>query len=98
MTQVTWRAPEELVSQVREAATRQGRSLNDYLTQLARAATDPQLAGSDAERLRERLAQAGLLAPPGSPRRRPDPEAVARARQAAGRGTPLSDLVVEGRG
>lgn len=97
MTQVTWRAPDDVVERARQAAAREGRSLNDYLTQLARAATDPELAGSDVERLRERLAQAGLLAPPGSPRRRPDPAAVARARQAAGHGTPLSDLVGQGR-
>jgi hypothetical protein len=98
MTQVTWRAPDELVERVRQAASREGRSLNDYLTRLARAATDPDLAGSDVERLRERLALAGLLAPPGSPRRRPDPAATARARREAGRGTPLSDLVAEERG
>lgn len=97
MTQVTWRAPDELVECTRRAAARSGRSLNDYLTQLARAATDPELAGSEAERLRERLADAGLLAQPGSPRRRPDESAVARARRRAGRGTPLSELVSEDR-
>jgi hypothetical protein len=98
MTQVTWRAPEALVEQVRQAAAREGRSLNDYLTRLAQAATDPALAGSDVERLRERLAQAGLLAPAGPTRRRPDRAAVERARRAAGRGTPLSNLVAEDRG
>jgi hypothetical protein len=97
MTQVTWRAPDEVVERVRQAAARQGRSLNDYLTRLAQAATDPELAGNDVERLRERLARAGLLVPPAEPRRRPDPAAVARARREAGRGTPLSELVAEGR-
>ncbi len=98
MTQVTWRAPDELVERTRQAAAREGRSLNDYLTRLAQAATDPELAGSDAERIRERLSLAGLLAPAGPPARSPDPAAVARARRRAGRGTPLSDLVAEERG
>lgn len=98
MTQVTWRAPEDLVERTRQAASREGRSLNDYLTRLAQAATDPDLAGSDVEQLRERLALAGLLAPAGPSRRRPDPAAVARARRKAGQGTPLSDLVAEDRG
>lgn len=98
MSQVTWRAPEELVERTRQAAAREGRSLNEYLTRLAQAATDPELAGSDMERLRERLSLAGLLAPPGPPTRRPDPAAVAHARREAGRGTPLSDLITRERG
>ena len=99
MTQVTWRAPDELVERTRAAAAEDGRSLNEYLTRLARAATDPEFAADEGERLRERLARAGLLVAAGSPaRRRPDPETVAEARRQAGAGTPLSDLVVEGRG
>jgi hypothetical protein len=98
MTQVTWRAPEELVNRLRTAAEREGRSLNDYLTRLAHAATDPELAGTELERLQERLARAGLLVPAGPPRRRPSAEAVARARREAGRGAPLSDLLTKARG
>lgn len=97
MAQVTWRAPDELVDRLRHAAADEGRSLNDYLTRLARAATDPALAGSGLERLRERLGRAGLLAERGPEAQRPDPAAVARARRRAGRGTPLSDLVVTDR-
>jgi uncharacterized protein (DUF1778 family) len=93
MSQVTWRAPDELVERVRRAAAREGRSLNDYLTRLARAATDPELADTDLERLRERLTRAGLLAVQEPARRRPGRENVTRARRNAGRGTPLSDLV-----
>jgi hypothetical protein len=95
--QVTWRASDELVDRVRAAAATQGRSLNEYLTKLAEAATDPDLAGDEASRTRERLARAGLLAPPAPPRPRPDPDAVSAARAAAGKGTPLSDLVSDGR-
>jgi hypothetical protein len=97
MTQVTWRAPESLVERVRRAATNQGRSLNEYLTVVLSAATDPELATSEAVRVRERLAAAGLLVPPTRAAARPDPEAVARARASAGRGTPLSEYVTDGR-
>jgi Arc-like DNA binding domain len=83
MSQVTWRAPDELVERVRRVAARQGRSLNDYLTRLAEAAVDPELAGDDAA---------------GSKRRRPDPDAVAGASRRAGEGTPLSDLIEQERG
>lgn len=72
--------------------------MNEYLTQVLDAATDPDLAGDDAARVRERLRRAGLLAAAGEPRNRPDPAALARARAAAGRGTPPSELVVEDRG
>ena len=68
------------------------------MTWTAPAATDPSLAGDEAQRVRERLAVAGLLdaSEPG-PHRRPDEAAVARARASAGRGVPVSDLVVDGR-
>ena len=98
MSQVTWRAPDQLVERVRQVAGREGYSLNEYLTRLARAATDPSLAGTDMERLRERLARAGVLAESESPRPRPDRAAVARARRRAGQGTPLAELVADGRG
>lgn len=97
MSQVTWRAPDELVERVRQAASRQGRSLNDYLTRLAEAAVDPELAGDEVERLRERLARAGLLTAVAPARRRPDGKAVALARRRAGSATPLSDLIKQGR-
>lgn len=62
------------------------------------AATNPKLAGSDVERLRERLAAAGLLEVPlrrSSPR--PAAEKVAAARAAAARGKQLSDLITQER-
>jgi hypothetical protein len=98
MAQVTWRAPDALVKRVRQIAESEGRSMNEYLTFVLDAATDPAHAEGDAERLRERLARAGLLAAAGPPHRRPDGRALARARHAAGRGTPLSDVVARDRG
>lgn len=79
-------------------ASQRGWSLNEYLTRLAQAATDPALVGDEVGRLRERLALAGLLVEAGQPRTRPDRDAVARARKVAGAGTPLSSLVVRDRG
>ncbi len=100
MSQVTWRASEELVERVRRCAQRSGHSMNEYLTSVLDAATDPELATDEADRVRERLHRAGLLAPAGVPasRERPDPQTVERARQAAGEGTPLSEFVRQDRG
>jgi hypothetical protein len=97
MEQMTWRAPADLIARVRRAAQRRGRSMNDYVTAVLDAATDPQLVGDEAERLRERLDQAGLLAEPGTRRRRPAREEAAAARSRAGQGTALSELVSEDR-
>ena len=86
-----------MYERVRRAAQQQGRSINDYITTVLDVATNPDAAGTEWERLRERLASAGLLAPPGEPRRRPSPDKVARARVAAGQGTSLSELVTSSR-
>ncbi len=98
MSQITVRAPDELIQRVKACATEAGKSMNEYVTLLLDAATDADLAGSEAERIRERLARAGLLAAQQdgaiAP---PDPHLVAAAAARAARGTPLSDLVTEGR-
>jgi hypothetical protein len=75
VAQVTWRATDELVERVRRAAKARQSSLNEYVTAVLDAATDPGTAGSEAEALRERLDRAGLLAPtsPRSNRPRPPP-------------------------
>ena len=95
---MTWRSDDELLERVRHEAQRQGRSMNEYVTAVLDAATNPDLAGNDAARLRERIERAGLSIPPGQgPPRHPDPSEVTRARAAAGTGRTLSDLVSEGR-
>ena len=97
MEQMTWRAPADLIERVRRAAQRQHRSMNDYVTAVLDAATNPSLAGGEAERLRERLDQAGLLAEPGERHARPPHEQTEGARRRAGTGTALSQLVSEDR-
>ncbi len=71
--------------------------MNEYVVAVLGAATEPDLAGDDAERIRERLARVGLLAPTGQARRRPAADAVAAARAAAGRGTQLADIIASDR-
>jgi hypothetical protein len=98
MAQVSWRAPDELVAQVKLIASREGRSLNEYLTRVLTAVVDPDTADGEIASLRERLARAGILAPstPGVPA--PDPIAVAEARREISQsGLQFADLVSEGR-
>ena len=90
-------AQDELYQRVRRAAQQQGRSVNDYVTAVLDVATNPDAAGTEWEQLRQRLANTDLLVPPGAPRRRPNPDKVARARAAAGQGTSLSELVASSR-
>jgi hypothetical protein len=98
MVQLTLRVQDELMPRLKAAAAAQGRSLNGWATAVLAAAVDPDLAGDEAERVRERLARAGLLVQvEDAPRSRPERAAVARARAAAGKGRPLSELVAEER-
>lgn len=98
MARITLRLPDVLAGDLRAAASERGQSVNAWATAVLHAAVDPELSGADAERTRERLRRAGLLAQPERRRgHRPDEAAVARARRAAGHGRPLSDYVVEGR-
>jgi hypothetical protein len=98
MQQMTLRVPEELVDRVRRAAAGRRVSVNDYVKTVLDAATNPDFAGSEASRLRERLERAGLLVSPGPPRRRPAEDLLRKARTEAGTGTPLSDIVSRDRG
>lgn len=98
MAQVSWRTDDGLLARVRMQALHHGLSVNEYLTRLARAATDPAYAEAPAEQVRERLRLAGLLVeiepPSGSP---PSPAEVAAARERSSGGSSLSDLVGDGR-
>jgi hypothetical protein len=97
MERITWRAPADLIERVRRAARRQRHGMNDYVTAVSDAATNLRLVGSEAERLRERLDQAGLLAESSERHRRPPREETAAARSRAGASTPLSQLVSDDR-
>lgn len=98
MAQLTIRAPEELIARVRSSASDAGRSMNDYVTSILDAATDPDLADSASEQLRERLRRAGLLITTTPlPGRRPSKQDVEVAGAAAAEGRLLSDLVADGR-
>lgn len=99
VAQLTIRLPDSTAEELREVAKARGQSVNSWVTAVLQAAVDPELSGNDAERTRNRLARAGLLAVPRRPGPvvRPTASAVAKARSAAGRGTPLSTLVSDGR-
>lgn len=100
MPQLTVRIDEALAEHVKAHAAALGRSVNNWIESVLRAALDPDLADSEAERTRARLARAGLLAQPVEQRPSPSPPApdrLRRARRAAAEGTPLSELVSEER-
>ena len=95
---MTIRADENLIARIRTVSAASDRSMNEFVVAVLDAATNPDLADSEAERVRARLALSGLLV--AVPRRRgsrPDRAAVDAARRRAGRGTPLTDLISDGR-
>lgn len=85
MAQMSWRSSDELAERVRRAARASGRSMNDYVTAVLDAATDPDLAGDEATAPRERLARAGFLVPAGRRRTRPAGRRGPRPRRGVGR-------------
>jgi hypothetical protein len=99
MEQFSVRLSDERGRAVRRLAADRGRSINQTFEDLVAAATDPALAADDLEALRERMARAGIIfnvsTLPSDDA--PTDEELARARAAAGHGTPLSQLVSEGR-
>ncbi|MGH2585291.1 MAG: transcriptional regulator [Dehalococcoidia bacterium] len=99
MAQITLRVSDAEAAEFKAAAARAGQSLNEWAGFALRVRVDPDLAGDEADRVRERLRRAGLLAQtPPREGRRPDPKRVAAARREAGKGTPLSESVAEQRG
>jgi hypothetical protein len=99
MKQLTLRVEDRLVAFLKQAASARGQSVNAYAQQVLGAAVDPDLAGDEAEQLRERLERAGLLDTPmtSGPYPRPDPVALAGARKRAARGRSLASFVIEDR-
>jgi hypothetical protein len=99
MQQFSVRLSDEHGAAVRRLAAARGRSVNQTFEDLVAAATDPTHAGSELVALRERLGRAGLVFDvsvlPDAPA--PNERELERARGAAGRGTPLSELISEGR-
>ena len=100
MTQLTIRLDDDLAEQVKAQAQAHGRSVNGWVVAILDAAVNPDFEESEVARTRARLERAGLLEKPtGSARSAPpDRGTVERARKAAGKGTPLSRLVSDGRG
>jgi predicted transcriptional regulator len=102
VAQISWRLPDELAQRVRRLAERQGISVNALISRVLDAATNPALAGTEAERIRERLDRAGLLAAEHASRAggkpQPDARTLSEARRAAGTGTALAELVGHERG
>ena len=99
---LTIRVDDQLAELARDRAKEQGVSLNQYATDLLRAALDPASSGDLVESLRERLRRSGLDVPrtsaPSGSTPRPAADVVAAAMEAAGHGRALSDIVSDGRG
>jgi predicted transcriptional regulator len=97
-SQLTLRIDERLARHLKQVAADRGLSVNAFAEQALAAAVDPDAAGSEIERHRERLARAGLLATPApvdfEP---PSDEEFEAARRAAGKGKSLSDYIIEER-
>ena len=95
---MTIRLDEELAEDIKRFAADSGQSINGWVVMVLRTRTDPEFSGPGVEQVRERFRRAGILAePPPTTRRRPPEDVLARARAAAGRGTPMSDLVRQDR-
>jgi hypothetical protein len=99
MKQLTLRVDDRLADFLKQAAAARSESVNAYAQAVLSAAVNPELAGDHAAQLRERLSRAGLLAivPPVS-QPAPDEAALARARQRAGGGRSLAEILAEDRG
>jgi plasmid stability protein len=100
MAQLTIRLDDDVARRLKSHAAGLGVSVNGWVVAVLDAALNPDLEDSALERTRARLERAGLLARPGGRPRsaRPDRHRVEQARGAAGKGTPLSRLVADGRG
>ena len=74
-------------------------SVNRYISHVLSLATSEDDQDSEAERMRQRLRAAGLLASEeSSSERRVSDDELTELRRLAGTGTPLSDIVIRDRG
>lgn len=99
-SQITVRAPADLIVRLKREAASGGRSMNEFVVHVLEITLDPARATSADERLMARLRAAGLLDDPDPdepPPVRPDPEVLATARRNAARGRSLSDLIIDER-
>lgn len=95
---MTIRLDDDLAEACKQEAAANGQSLNGWVVMVLRTRTDPEFSAPGVEQIRERFRRAGILAePPPTTRKRPPEDVIARARAAAGRGTPMSDLVSQDR-
>lgn len=97
MGQLTIRADDELIDQVKAAAERDGRSSNRWVTHCLSVATDPQWAGDETDQLRARLAMAGVLASTSPPTSRPSEGAVQAAGLRAAEGPSSAEAIHDDR-
>lgn len=99
MSQLTIRADEELVRRVRHAAKLRGSSMNEFIVTVLDSATNPDLVGDEVDRIREKLAAAGLLVQHAPYQgERPSAARIAEAGRSAAVGTSLSEIVSRDRG
>lgn len=99
MHQFSVRLSDDHGAAVKRLAQARGRSVNQTFEDLVVAATDPANASDPLSALRERMVRAGLAYDvSGGTGMAPDATALDQARAAAGRGTPLSQIVSEQRG
>lgn len=99
MAQISLRISDQLAEDLKADARRQKLSVNGYITHILNSVSDPEYGGTEAERVRERLRRAGLLAERSddSENERPSRQEFEQARAKAGEGKPLSDYVIDGR-
>jgi hypothetical protein len=96
-SQLTLRIDPRLARHLKRAAADRGVSVNAFAERALEAAVDPDAAGSEIERMRERFARAGILSEP-----RPLPvgfeppteEELARAQEEFSRGGPSAEELI----
>ena len=100
MGQVGWRMDDELLQRVRNSAEAAGMSVNRYITRALSLIISEDDQSTQAQRMRQRARAAGILSSddlPGPSLVVDDDEEFTRLRMLAGRGKPVSEIVLEER-